>query len=59
MYSYLEIRTTPKPLPTRRAYVETLIDALSEAEKRWPSITVRLLLSINRAEALYVMRPFH
>lgn len=48
---YLELRTTPKSNEnmTRREYLQTVMDSIKNASKKYP-IVVKLLPSINRAE---------
>lgn len=52
---YVELRTTPKANNnmTRREYLQTVLDAIKNASKKYP-ITVKLLPSINRAEPVDV-----
>ncbi|CAH8451413.1 unnamed protein product, partial [Dicrocoelium dendriticum] len=54
---YLELRSTPRPLPTADLYVEAVLhgifDAPSVCSKR---IDVRLLLSIDRARGVEAAR---
>lgn len=53
---YLEIRTTPKQNEnlSRYEYLETIIDAIRDCEKKFPSIMVKLIASINRADGVEV-----
>lgn len=48
---YLELRTTPRAVPatkmSKRSYLDTVIAAIQDCEKRLP-ITVRLILSVDR-----------
>ncbi|OWZ24185.1 Adenosine deaminase [Phytophthora megakarya] len=56
---YLELRSTPRDLPqdgaTRADYVDEVVSALEECHARQDlDIEVRLLLSINRNQSLYL-----
>ncbi|KAF2962704.1 hypothetical protein GQX73_g10868 [Xylaria multiplex] len=54
--AYLELRTTPRAFPRedldKEAYVNHVIIAIDEAQQRFPSIQVRLILSIDRRNTL-------
>ena len=54
---YLEIRTTPKSFhnSTKQEYIQTVLKAIHDAENLFPSITVMLVLSINRADTKYAL----
>jgi adenosine deaminase len=47
---YVELRSTPKEFKdcTKEDYINTIIEAMNEAEEENPRIRVRLILSINR-----------
>ncbi|KXJ27227.1 Adenosine deaminase-like protein [Exaiptasia diaphana] len=47
---YLELRTTPKCYPgvTKLCYLKSVVSAIKDAEKAFPEIIVRLLVSIDR-----------
>lgn len=51
---YLEIRSGPKEIDgkTKQEYVDTILGAIEECEKTVPSITVRYLISLNRARTV-------
>ncbi|KAI0530276.1 Metallo-dependent hydrolase [Xylaria digitata] len=53
---YLELRTTPRAFPgeglDKRAYVNHVLIAIDEAQRRFPSIQVRLILSVDRRNTL-------
>ncbi|KAI1435726.1 Metallo-dependent hydrolase [Xylaria sp. CBS 124048] len=53
---YLELRTTPRPFPKagldKEAYVDHILSAIDEAQRRFPSIQVRLILSVDRRNTL-------
>jgi len=52
---YLELRSGPRALEEnteRKDYVETVLRAMRDGEKRWPSIKCRYLLSFNRSRDL-------
>ncbi|GAW23923.1 hypothetical protein ANO14919_135000 [Xylariales sp. No.14919] len=53
---YLELRTTPRAFPKedidKTAYVNHVLTAIDEAQRRFPSIQVRLILSIDRRNTL-------
>ncbi len=48
---YLELRTTPRAFPKdgldKAAYVNHVLTAIDAAQRRFPSIQVRLILSIG------------
>ncbi|KAI1313771.1 Metallo-dependent hydrolase [Xylaria venustula] len=49
---YLELRTTPRAFPKegldKAGYVDTVLTAIDAAQQKFPSIQVRLILSIDR-----------
>ncbi|GAP89984.1 putative adenosine deaminase [Rosellinia necatrix] len=53
---YLELRTTPRAFPKegldKIAYVDHVLTALDVAQRKFPSIQVRLILSIDRRNTL-------
>ncbi|TGJ81540.1 hypothetical protein E0Z10_g7224 [Xylaria hypoxylon] len=53
---YLELRTTPRAFPKegldKGAYVDHVLSAIDEAQRTFPSIQVRLILSIDRRNTL-------
>lgn len=53
---YLELRTTPRAFPKegldKAAYVEQVLGAMEEAQRRCPSIQTRLILSVDRRNTL-------
>ncbi|KAI3328275.1 Metallo-dependent hydrolase [Ustulina deusta] len=53
---YLELRTTPRAFPKdgldKAAYVNHVLTAIDAAQRRFPSIQVRLILSIDRRNTL-------
>ncbi|KAI0390413.1 Metallo-dependent hydrolase [Xylariaceae sp. FL0594] len=53
---YLELRTTPRAFPKegldKAAYVQHVLDAMEMAQRKRPSIQVRLILSIDRRDTL-------
>ena len=56
---YLELRSTPKVIGTiesREIYVQTVIEALIEAETEHPNIRCAYLASINRAASEEILR---
>lgn len=48
---YLELRTTPRSFPKegldKKGYVDTVLAAIDAAQQKFPSIQVRLILSIG------------
>ncbi|KAI0799217.1 Metallo-dependent hydrolase [Xylaria sp. FL0064] len=53
---YLELRTTPRSIPKegldKAAYVTIVLEAIEAAQRKFPSIQVRLILSIDRRNTL-------
>ncbi|KAI1361602.1 Metallo-dependent hydrolase [Xylaria arbuscula] len=53
---YLELRTTPRPFPEdgldKNGYVDHVLATIDEAQQKFPSIQVRLILSIDRRNTL-------
>ncbi|KAI1419474.1 Metallo-dependent hydrolase [Xylaria sp. FL1777] len=53
---YLELRTTPRAFPNegwdKRAYVNCVLTTIDAAQQTFPSIQVRLILSIDRRNTL-------
>ncbi|KAI1821002.1 Metallo-dependent hydrolase [Xylaria intraflava] len=53
---YLELRTTPRPIPKagldKAAYVEHVLAAIDAAQRKFPSIQARLILSVDRRNTL-------
>lgn len=53
---YLELRTTPRAMPTaglsKAGYIQTVLDAIALAEQENPTIHVRLILSMDRRNTL-------
>ncbi|KAI1809505.1 Metallo-dependent hydrolase [Poronia punctata] len=51
---YLELRTTPRAFPKegleKASYVEHVLEAIEQAQKKCPSIQTRLILSIDRRD---------
>ncbi|XP_053686978.1 adenosine deaminase-like protein [Sabethes cyaneus] len=52
---YLELRTTPKAtgFMTKQQYLTTVLDAIRRAQKSYPTITVKLLPSVDRSKGLH------
>ncbi|KAI0976410.1 Metallo-dependent hydrolase [Xylaria arbuscula] len=53
---YLELRTTPRAFPKegldKAGYVDNVLTAIDAAQRKFPSIQVRLILSIDRRNTL-------
>ncbi|KAK5627531.1 hypothetical protein RRF57_003246 [Xylaria bambusicola] len=53
---YLELRTTPRSFPKegldKKGYVDAVLTAIDVAQQKYPSIQVRLILSIDRRNTL-------
>lgn len=56
---YLELRSTPRAINgqmTKQEYVESIIEAFRKCEVDFPSILVKLLISVNRKEGYTIAK---